>query len=119
MSPRELRTIELPPETTAPSSPYPRSAPPGFTSFAASSQTINIPSEHVYTSPNKRDTRRLVPTMQQIQPARPSMELEEEVTVSPPTFRQPVLVGTPSPVADSFVGVQRTNTANVSTEGYA
>jgi hypothetical protein len=43
-----------------------------------------------------------VATIQQLRPVRPSVEVEEEVTMAPPSFKQPILVGTPSPVASSF-----------------
>lgn len=43
-----------------------------------------------------------MPAFQHLPRARPSTEIEEDVIATPPIFRQPVLVGTPSPVLPSF-----------------
>ena len=117
MSPRELK-INLDDDNGLYNLPL-RSAPPGTTSFQLSpnsfpvggaAHTRSASSRNVpygaTLSPNDRvgvaSGAPFVATIQQLQPARPSTEVEEEVTLSPPTFRQPVLVGTPSPVASSF-----------------
>ncbi len=109
LSPKELSPMSLPDDV--PHSAHPRS--PAIKPFSAyiSPVTPITPGQFVYTTLPERG--RLVPTIQQLQPARKSMEIEEDVSASPPTFRQPLLVGTPSPRADSFSGY-----ASGSTAGY-
>lgn len=106
LSPKELSPMSLPDEV-----PHGRS--PSMKPFSAflSPVTPVTPGHAVFTTLPERG--RLVPTIQQLQPARKSMEMEEDVSASPPTFRQPLLVGTPSPRADSFSGY-----ASGSTAGY-
>ncbi|TDL28140.1 hypothetical protein BD410DRAFT_346342 [Rickenella mellea] len=60
----------------------------------------------------------LVPSVQLLPPVKPSVEIEEDVTITPPVFRQPVLVGTPSPIADSFVHYDRDSRASTSANAY-
>ena len=91
----ELQQDELP------INPIARSPPGPLTIRTFGSSSGRALSGHLL--PDEKQSRRLVPTIQQLRPARPSMEVEEDVSASPPTFRQPLLVGsTPSPRADSF-----------------
>lgn len=61
----------------------------------------------------------MVPTLQQLMPAKPSMMEMEDDFARPPMFRQPKLVGTPSPDTGSFDrGAPGFNTASSSAEGY-
>ncbi|KAH8119999.1 hypothetical protein DFH11DRAFT_1721885 [Phellopilus nigrolimitatus] len=102
-SPRALKSAELPSEQISPTSPNLRSPPPQRTSAA---QSLRAGSQ--------QDSRRIVPTINQMQPVRPSMM---ETEVEGPVFKQPVLVGTPSPIADSFRGTNRLDTASSPAEG--
>lgn len=119
-SPRELKTIELAPEEF-PSNSSMRSAPPGTPDFApSSSQGPRFSPRRDRLDASHRGSKRQVPTIQQLQPVQPSREMvEDDVKASPPSFRQPVLVGTPSPIADSFRGVDQPGARNKSSsEGY-
>ena len=117
-SPRELKSIELAPEEFTSISSL-RSAPPGVANFA-STNGIRASPKAERMRHAQRGSKRQVPTIQQLRPAQPSREMvEEDVKASPPSFRQPVLVGTPSPIADSFRGVDKPGAANSSSaEGY-
>ncbi|KAI5124105.1 hypothetical protein M0805_000919 [Coniferiporia weirii] len=118
-SPRALKSVELSPDLMPSGSPYLRSAPPGAMSFTtALAQSPPTSAQSVQLSSSKRETRRLVPTIQQLQPARPSvMEMEDEVTADPPMFRQPMFAGAPSPDVDRFKGTNRLDTVINSVDG--
>ena len=87
-----------------------RSAPPGTLEFG-SDANLNPMSRSVTNPPIRSSSRGLSSvdikhgpyiTTSQILHARPSTELVEEEPMSPPAFREPRLVGMPSPTMENF-----------------
>ncbi|KAL5535702.1 hypothetical protein ACEPAF_3796 [Sanghuangporus sanghuang] len=102
-SPRALKTVDLSPDVLQPNGIYLRSAPPQQSNFSsppsqphhAGSQSMQLPSSG-------------------LDPSQTYQRQDGRVgsTIGPPVFKQPALVGTPSPEADSFKGLHGLKTGS-------
>lgn len=98
-SPRALRSVELSPDLMPPNSIYLNSAPPQRTAFSPVPQSYHGGSQSVQLSSSDLTQNRVGSVGDD--------STNYNSSIGPPVFRQPALVGTPSPEADSFRGVHR------------
>ncbi|KAL5534052.1 hypothetical protein ACEPAG_512 [Sanghuangporus baumii] len=104
-SPRALKTVDLSPDVLQPNGIYLRSAPPQQSSFSS-------PSSQPY--PYHAGSHSMQLPSSGLDPSQTYQRQDGRAgsTIGPPVFKQPALVGTPSPEADSFKGPHRLKTGS-------